>query len=82
VASLGQVLVTEVVMAGMTFTDKSVMPFVGPFPSAMGALSYRGRAMVVLTPFFDPCCVSLWPERGFNGLVWESPALGLEAPSL
>jgi hypothetical protein len=37
-------------MAGMTSTNKSVMPFVGLLPSVMGVLSYRGQAMVMLTP--------------------------------
>ena len=38
-------------MAGMTSVDESAMPFVGIFPSVMGVLGYRGRAMVMLTPF-------------------------------
>jgi hypothetical protein len=39
-------------MAGITSVDESVMPFLVLFPSVMGALIYRGRAMVMLTPFF------------------------------
>ena len=53
----------------------------GPSPSVMGALGYWGRAMVELTPCFDLCCASLWPERGFGEFVWELPTLGPEAPS-
>jgi hypothetical protein len=36
-------------MAGMASADESTMPWVGPFPSVMGALNYRGRVVVVLT---------------------------------
>jgi hypothetical protein len=35
----------------MTSTDERAVPFVGLLPSVMGALGYRGRAMV-LTPFW------------------------------
>jgi hypothetical protein len=55
----------------MSSTDESVVPFMGPFPSEMGMLDYRDQAMMVLTPFFNLCCACLWPERGFDKLIWE-----------
>jgi hypothetical protein len=41
-------------MAGMASADESAMPFAGLFPTVMGALGYRGRAMVMQTPFLIP----------------------------
>jgi hypothetical protein len=51
-------------------------------PSVVGVLDYRGRAVVVLTPSLALCHIGLWPEWGFNELIWELPTLGLGAPFL
>jgi hypothetical protein len=48
----------------------------------MGALSYQGQVVEVLTPSTIICHVDLWPKQGFGELVWELPALGLRAPFL
>jgi hypothetical protein len=45
-------------MVGMASADESVMPFVGLFPTMMGAFGYHGRAMVMQTPFLILLCKS------------------------
>ena len=72
---------TELATAGMASTDESAFPCVGPFPSVMGVLGYRGRAIEVLSPSLVLCRIGLWPERGFGELIWELPTLGLGHPS-
>jgi hypothetical protein len=48
---------------------------------AIGVLGYRGQAIVVLTPSLFPCRIDLWPERGFDEVVWELPTSGPGHPS-
>jgi hypothetical protein len=38
-------------MVGMSSADKSIVPYVGLFPSKIRVLGYWGQAMVVLTPY-------------------------------
>jgi hypothetical protein len=40
------------------------MPIVGPFPSMMGVLGYRGRAMVVLDSLFNLIAQVYSPSKG------------------
>jgi hypothetical protein len=40
-------------------------PSWGPFPSEMGSARLSRPSDGGANPFLDPCCMSLWPERGF-----------------